>query len=73
MIENDFIQSNYRILIGYGVPKSAIQTIEFVFRVYQFNTDNMSEDGLLELIYRYKNLLFKYLSEYEREIIERTL
>lgn len=73
MIENDFIQSNYRILIEYGVPKSAIETIEIVFRAYKFNTDNISEDELLELISRNKNLLFKYLSEYEREIVERTL
>lgn len=73
MIENGFVKSNYRILIEYGVPKSAIETIEIVFRAYKFDTDNISEDELFELISRNKNLLFMYLSEYEREIVERIL
>ena len=73
MIENEFIQSNYRILLEFGVPKSAIQKIQVIFSMLRINTAEMTEDELIETIQRNKNRISNYLSPYEVEIISRSI
>ena len=73
MIENEFVQSNYRILLEFGVPRSAIQKIQVVFQLFQLNTASLSEDELTELIRQNKSRLFGYLSPYEMEVLNRSI
>ncbi len=73
MIENEFVQSNYRILLEFGIPKSAVQKIQVLFELHRYATKDMSEDDILKLITEKKNFLSTYLSTYEMEIIERAI
>lgn len=73
MIENEFVQSNFRILLEFGIPKSAVQKIQVLFELHRYATKDMSEDDILKLINEKKNFLSTYLSTYEMEIIERAI
>lgn len=73
MIENEFIQSNFRILLEFGIPKSAVQKIQVLFELHRYATKDMSEDNILKLINERKTFLRTYLSTYEMEIIERAI
>lgn len=73
MIENEFVQSNFRILLEFGIPKSAVQKIQLIFDSYGFNSKNMTEDDVLSLITSKKDFLKKYLSIYEMEIVNRAI
>lgn len=73
MIENEFVQSNFRILLEFGIPKSAVQKIQVLFEMYHYVTKEMSEDEILILINEKKSFLRTYLSVYEMEIIERAI
>lgn len=73
MIENEFIQSNFRILLEFGIPRSAVQKIQILFEINKINTKNINEDELIYLIGSKKDLLNHYLSEYEMEIINRSV
>jgi hypothetical protein len=50
MIENEFVQSNFRILLEFGIPKSAVQKIQLIFDSYGFTSKNMTEDDVLTSI-----------------------
>lgn len=74
MIENEFIQTNFRILLEYGVPRSAIQKLQVMLTVdSRMKIANFSEDEIISLLSARKQTLKQYLSEYEFEIIERAL
>ncbi len=73
MIENEFVQSNFRILLEFGIPKSAVQKIQVLFELHRYSTKDMSEDDILKLINEKKSFLRTYLSVYEMEIIERAI
>ena len=73
MIENEFVQSNFRILLEFGIPKSAVQKIQLIFESYGVTSKNMTEDDVLNLIISKKIFLKKYLSAYEMEIVDRAI
>lgn len=73
MIESEFIQSNFRILLEYGVPRSAIQKIQTVFEINRIDTKKLTEDDLINTIIEHNELLSRYLSLYEMEILNRVL
>lgn len=73
MIENEFIQSNFRILLEFGIPKSAIQKIQLAFELNRISTRDMKEDDVLVLISKKRTLINRYLSEYESEILNRAI
>lgn len=73
MIENEFVQSNFRILLEFGIPKSAVQKIQVLFELHHFASKDMPEDDILMLINEKKEFLSTYLSTYEMEIIDRAI
>lgn len=73
MIENEFVQSNFRILLEFGIPKSAVQKIQMLFELHNIISKEMTEDEILNLIASNKDLLKKYLSAYEMEIVNRAI
>lgn len=73
MIENEFVQSNFRILLEFGIPKSAVQKIQVLFELHRFASKDMTEDKILSVIASQKDFLKKYLSAYEMEIINRAI
>lgn len=73
MIENEFVQSNFRILLEFGIPKSAVQKIQALFELHRLTTTEMTEDEILSIIASNKVLLRKYLSVYEMEIVDRAI
>ena len=73
MIENEFVQSNFRILLEFGIPKSAVQKIQVLFELHRFASKDMTEDEVLNIISSKKDFLKKYLSAYEMEIIDRAI
>lgn len=73
MIESEFIQSNFKILLEYGVPRSAIQKIQTAFEINHINTKALAEDDLMNSIIEHKVLLNHYLSLYETEILNCVL
>ena len=73
MIENEFVQSNFRILLEFGIPKSAVQKIQVLLELHRLSSKDMSEDDILKLINDKKEFLDKYLSKYEMDIIHRAL
>lgn len=73
MIENEFVQSNFRILLEFGIPKSAVQKIQVLFELNRFTSKDMTEDEILSIIAAKKDFLKKYLSAYEMEIVDRAI
>lgn len=73
MIENEFVQSNFRILLEFGIPKSAVQKIQVLLELHQFVSKDMTEDEILDLIISKKEFLKKYLSAYEMEIVDKAI
>jgi hypothetical protein len=73
MIENEFVQSNFRILLEFGIPKSAVQKIQILFESHRFTSKDMTEDEVLNVIASKKDFLKKYLSAYEMEIVNRAI
>lgn len=73
MIENEFVQSNFRILLEFGIPKSAVQKIQILFESHHFTSKDMTEDEVLNVIASKKDFLKKYLSAYEMEIVNRAI
>ena len=73
MIENEFVQSNFRILLEFGIPKSAVQKIQVLFELHRFTSKDMTEDEILSIIASKKDFLKKYLCAYEMEIIDRAI
>lgn len=61
MIENEFIDSSLRILLEYGVPRTAIDKINKILNFWGSNIKNLSEDQLIELLTKRKNELARYL------------
>jgi hypothetical protein len=66
-IENDFIRENLSILYEYGVPKSAITTLE------KFIPLDLNEDEVISLIKNKKYYNMKELTSYEKEKIIEVL
>ena len=50
MIENEFVQSNFRILLEFGIPKTAVQKIQILFESHRFTSKDMTEDEVLNII-----------------------
>jgi len=73
MNENEFVHSNFRILLEFGIPKSAVQKIQVLFELHRFASKDMTEDEILSVIASKKDFLEKYLSAYEMEIIDRAI
>ena len=73
MIESEFIDSVLRILLEYGIPRSAIEKIQKVLSIWGIDVRKISEDQLIELLTIRKNELTKYLSSYEMEVVSRSL
>lgn len=73
MIENEFVQSSLRILLEFGVPRSAVIKIQSIFQKNRVDVKNISEDETIGLILRNKHVLRRYLSEYEMDVIERAI
>lgn len=66
-LENDFIPENLSILIEYGVPASAVRRLDS--RVPR----NLSEDGVVEYIRRYKRQITSDWLQYERDKLDEHL
>ena len=73
MIENEFVQSNLRILLEYGLPHSAVIKIQNIFKRSRIDINKISEDKVISLILHNKHVFRKHLSQYEMDIIERAL
>lgn len=73
MIENEFIQTNLRILLEYGIPRSAVQKIQFVLQISGIAVGKKTEDDVIEYILQYRGEFAKYLSTYELDILNRAL
>ena len=73
MIENEFIQSSLRILLEYGVPLSAVQKIQIILQMHKVNTNTVSEDKAIEIIFAHREAIRPYLSVYEMEILDRAI
>ena len=69
-IENEFLDSNIRILTEYGVPSSAIRKIILHFGS---RLKNLSEDQVITAIIRNRELIGRYLTTYEIEALERCI
>lgn len=73
MIENEFVQSGLRILLEYGIPRSAVQKIQVVMQMYNVNITQISEDKAVAIISAQKSVFMNYLSEYEMDILNRVI
>ena len=73
MIENEFIQSNLQILLEFGIPQSAVKKIQIILQMYKININNTSEDDLLSFVSEHLTDFEKYLSEYEIDILKRSI
>lgn len=73
MIENEFVQSNFRILLEFGIPKSAVQKIQVLFELHHIVSKDMTEDDIIKVIAAKKDFISKYLSVYEMEILNRAI
>ena len=73
MIENEFVQSSLRILLEYGVPLSAIQTLQFALQMNNVNVNKLNEDEVISYIATNKSIISQYLSPYEMEILDRAI
>lgn len=60
-IENDFIRENLSILLEYGIPKSAIKTLE------KHIPSNINEDQIADYIKKFQYNNLPDLLKYERE------
>lgn len=70
LIENEFLDANIRILTEYGIPSSAIRKILFHFGS---RLKDLSEDQVVAAIIRNRDLIERYLTQYEIEALERCL
>ncbi len=68
LIENEFIDENIRILTEYGIPSSAIRKILLRFGD---RIKNLTEDQVVASIIQNRELIGRYLTQYEREALER--
>ena len=73
MIENEFVQSSFRILLEYGVPLSAGQKIQIILQMREVNTYKITEDKAIEIISAHREDIRPYLSIYEMEILDRAI
>jgi len=71
MIENEFIQSGLRILLEYGVPRSAIQKIQVIMQTHGINISQISEDKAIEIINAHVDDFKEHLIDYEIDILNR--
>ena len=68
MIENEFAESNIRILAEYGIPSSAIDKIQSNFKL---QLKDKPEDDVIKFINENRNEINKVLSRYEVESLDR--
>jgi len=73
MVENSFIQPSLRILLEYGLPQNAVETIQRVLSGAKLKLDTLSEDDLFEYIKSNISVFEKVLKRYEFEILQRTI
>ena len=65
--------SSLKILLEYGVPRSAVVKIQKIFILNRIDANKVSEDDIIEIINRNRQIFRQHLSEYEAEIVERVL
>lgn len=73
MIENEFVQSSFRILLEYGIPLSAVQKIQLILQMHKVNAGKITEDKAIEIISAHREDIRPYLSIYEMDILERAI
>lgn len=73
MIENEFIQSAFRILFEFGIPISAIQKIQNIYELKQISVVDMSDEDFLKSINLNIDLIGQYFTKYEMEILSQTI
>ena len=73
MIENEFIQSSFRILLEFGIPKSAVQKLQMLLKIYKIDVDNISEDLVIKAIVQHREKIRPCMSKYEMDIIDRAI
>lgn len=69
-IENEFMDKNLRILTEYGIPSSAISKIG---KALGYRIKALSEDEVISYILRYRRVVDLYLTQYEKEALDRCL
>ena len=69
-IENEFMDKNLRILTEYGIPSSAISKIS---KALGNRIKALSEDEVISYILRYRRVVDLYLTQYEKEALDRCL
>lgn len=72
MIENSFIDQEYRILLEYGLPQNAVETIQGICKSQNIPS-NITEEELLQAIKMNLPIYKKKLDEYELDILKRIL
>lgn len=72
MVENSFIDPAYRILLEYGLPQNAVETIQSICKS-QFIKPDITEEDLLITIRKNISVYEKRLKEYELDILKRIL
>lgn len=50
MVENSFIQPSLRILLEYGLPQNAVETVRRVLKSSKLNIDKLTEEELFDYI-----------------------
>lgn len=71
MLENSFIPPEYRILLEYGLPQSAVEKIRLLIVLNGIQIPNLDDDGILEYIRNNMRSFEKCLDEYEMSILKR--
>lgn len=73
MVENSFIQPSLRILLEYGLPQNAVETVRRVLKSSKLNIDKLTEEELFDYIKSNISVFEKGLKRYEFEILQRTV
>ena len=73
MVENSFIQPSLRILLEYGLPQNAVETVRRVLESSKLNIDKLTEEELFDYIKSNISVFEKGLKRYEFEILQRTV
>lgn len=71
MLENSFIPPEYRILLEYGLPQSAVEKIRLFIVLNGIQILNSDDDGILEYIRNNMKSFETCLDEYEMGILRR--
>lgn len=72
MVENSFIDPAYRILLEYGLPQNAVESIQAICKS-QMTKSDITEEDLLLTIRKNMSIYEKMLREYELDILKRIL